>query len=204
MLWYVLLALASLAAFLYIVRAYKQRTTAQRAASSKRFEEIFGDAARRAKSNPTIAIPPATGAATVTMRASAASVRTAPAYLRRERLLSAQHAALFRALESALPEHCVFTHVSLAALIDIPPSVQGREREQRLRVLAQHTVDCLVCSRDFEVTAAVDLETGETAESRIKLECLKAAGVRHLRLDPQALPPLEMLRVHILRAQEPL
>jgi hypothetical protein len=66
---------------------------------------------------------------------------------------------------------------------------EGREREQRSRGLAQHTLDCVVCSPGFAIVAIVDLDDGVTAEARFKAESLKAAGLRYLRWNPFELPP---------------
>lgn len=97
-----------------------------------------------------------------------------------------------------LLDYEILARVSLAAMIDVPAELQGREREQRLRALAQHVVDCVVCSKDMQVMAAVDLEAGSNAESRFKSECLKAAGVRYRCVSPAALPKREEVRVLLL------
>jgi hypothetical protein len=173
LLGYFLLTLLPIAAVIYVVWAYRKRTAERVAVSSKRFSEIFGSAA-------------AAPAASSTSHAAGIPPTRAPA-LKKEKLLDAQHALLFRTLASCLPEHAIFVHVSLAAVIELPPTLQGREREQRLRVLAQHAVDCLVCNQEMQMIAAVDIEDGVNAESRIKSEYLKAAQLRYLRVSPAAL-----------------
>ncbi|MBI4206715.1 MAG: DUF2726 domain-containing protein [Betaproteobacteria bacterium] len=200
MLWYLLIALAPIAAVVYIVWTHRKRAAARVAASSRRFEQILGASSQR------VAAPVAPALTPVSPGASAARVSTAPvaaggaplSYLRKERLLDPQHALLFRMLASGLPEYEVFVHVSLAAVIEIPLAVQGREREQRLRALAQNVVDCLVCSKEMEVIAAVDLEAGATADSRIKSEYLKAARVRYVRINAAALPAATEVRKLLL------
>jgi hypothetical protein len=175
LLGYFLLTLLPIAAVIYVVWAYRKRTAERVAVSSKRFSEIFGSAT-------------ATGTAAPRTSDAAGAPPTQAPSLKKEQLLDPQHALLFRTLASCLPGYAIFVHVSLAAVVELPPTVQGREREQRSRVLAQHAVDCLVCNRDLEVIAAVDVEDGMNAESRIKSEYLKAARVRYLRLSPAALP----------------
>lgn len=192
-----LIALLALAAVIYIVRAHRKRATERAAASSKRFAEIFGAASQSAGWSKATAV--AAGAAMVHGSGAPASAGRTPApYLRKERLLDPRHASLFHLLTSSLPEHRIFIHVSLAAVIEVPPSVQGREREQRWRVLAQNAVDCLVCTGELDVIAAVDLETGNGAEARIKAEYLKAAQLRYLLVSPSALPRPEEMRTLLL------
>lgn len=189
-LWYLLIALLPAAAVIYVVWAHRKRATAQSAASSKRFEQIFGSGLQGAAAAPAATGGSGAAAARVST-APVAAGRATPSYFRKERLLDPRHAVLFRLLVAGLPGYTVFVHVSLAALIELPPSLQGREREQRSRALAQNVLDCLVCSGEMEVVAAVDLEAGDSAESRIKSECLRAAGVRYVRINPAALPGVE-------------
>lgn len=202
MLWYLLLVFILIAAVLYIVWAHRRRAAARAAASSKRFEEIFGAAAQRAATaggaSSAATIADAAPPASVPTSAPVSPRRVPAAYLKRGPLLNSQHAFLFHALVTALPDCHVFVHVSLAALIEVPHTVQGREREQRVRALAQNVVDCVVCSKSMEAIAAIDLEAAESAEWRIKAECLKAAGVRYVRAAPGALSKTEELRALIL------
>ncbi len=115
----------------------------QRAAeSSKRFAEVFGTVAPvRPSQSPATAGP----------------IAAAPLCLKRDKVLDGQHSMLFRALSAALQGHLLFPHVSLSAIVQLPPALQGREREQRLRALAQNTVDCLVCDAETHAVAAIDL-----------------------------------------------
>src|SRR5688572_10048171 len=78
-------------------------------------------------------------------------------FTRKTPLLSAKGEALFEALRSALPEYLIFPHVSLAAVVELAPAIQGREREQRQRGLAQNTIDFLVCDQHKRAVAAIDL-----------------------------------------------
>jgi hypothetical protein len=164
--------------------------------SSERFDQIFGTAARRA------AVPmPATGPAkSPALQPSSAPTprRSAQNYLRKERLLDELHALLFSCLRSALPDQEILAHVSLAAVVELSPAVHGREREQRLRALGQYTVDCIVCNREMTVIAAVDLEGNNGAEKQFKSECLKAAGVRYVRVSSADLSKPGELRALVL------
>ncbi|MNC90504.1 hypothetical protein D3C83_66100 [compost metagenome] len=69
-----------------------------------------------------------------------------------------------------------------------------------MRALAQNAVDCLVCDKAMTVIAAIDVEDGASAESRIKSEYLKAAQVRYLRINPSAFPRPDEIRAMLLGA----
>jgi hypothetical protein len=184
---YLLITLLPIASVIYVVWAHRKRNSERIAASSKRFSEIFGSVAQPgAVSQPASAAP---------------GVRPVPAsWVKKESFLKPQHASLFRALASSFPEYQMFVHVSLAALLEPPPAVQGREREQRVRVLAQNAVDCLVCDQAMTVLAAIDVEDGDSAESHIKSEYLKAARLPYLRINPSAFPRRDEIRAMLFGA----
>jgi intracellular sulfur oxidation DsrE/DsrF family protein len=184
LLGYFLLTLLPLAVVIYVVWTYRKRRAERIAASSKRFSDIFGSAPKPIHS------PPAS---------VAAAVSSVPAsYVKKDKLLDPHHALLFHILVSSLPEHAIFVHVSLAAIVDLPPGVQGREREQRLRALSANAIDCLVCNKAMEAIAAVDIEDGVNVASRIKSEYLKSARVRYLRVNPAALPAAHEIQALLL------
>jgi hypothetical protein len=192
---YWVLGLAPVVAVIYLVWAYRKKAAAQAAATSERFERLFGASSRR-----LVTADAASSAAEVAARqtpAVPASGRTL-SYARKERLLNPHQAQLFHALKTALPDYEVLAQISLAGMIEVSALGPGREREQRLRALTQHVIDCAVCSRDMQVIAAVDLEAGSTAESRFRSECLKAAGVRYICVNPAALPGREEVRALVI------
>ncbi|OGA39177.1 MAG: hypothetical protein A3G24_18840 [Betaproteobacteria bacterium RIFCSPLOWO2_12_FULL_62_13] len=200
MLAYWLFGLALVLAIAYMVWAYRKKAAAQAAARSERFEQIFGSTSCR-----VAALDPAARAAEVSTpqpSVTPGSSRAPQRYARKKRLLGQAHALLLSTLRSALPEHEVFAHVSLAAVIEIPQRIQGREREQRAHALAQHTFDCVVCSKEMQVIVVVDLEAGNSAQIRFKSECLKEAGVRYMRADPVELPPHEQIGALLLGARD--
>ena len=196
MIWsvaWVLLALLPVAAVIYIIHTYRKGSAARAAASSDRFTRIFETAeggAPRADAAPAAVPAPATAAA----RPS----RGTGSYARRMQMFTAQQVQLRELLRRGLPDHEVLSSVSLAAVIEVCGLPEGREREQRWRALAQQTVDCVVCSNEHAVVAVVDLDSGSTAETRFKSECLKAAGVRYLRWSPLERPRNDEIRVLIL------
>lgn len=189
MLGYVLLALLPIAAVAYLVWFYRKKHAERTAASNKRFAEMFG---------------PDTGSRTGVPGAAAAKAATAstPAPVTalcspKEKLLAGQHAAVFHALVAALPGHRIFPLISLASVVDLPHAVQGREREQRQRGLAQATLDFLVCDEHTRPIAAIDLQDG-AGEDPFKSEYLKAARLRYLRMSAIAVPENAALRSLVL------
>ncbi|MBI4195019.1 MAG: DUF2726 domain-containing protein [Betaproteobacteria bacterium] len=179
MLAYWLLGLAPVVAVAYIVWAYRKKIATRAAVSNERFERMFGTQPQRAPAPASAAVP------------SASQGRM---FSRKERLVSENHGRLLSTLRSAMPEHEVFAHVSLAALVDLSPHLQGREREQRQRALTQYGVDCVICDGDMRIVAAVDLDAGNGAGARFKSECLKAAGISYLRVNPAEMPRDDTLR----------
>lgn len=187
MLGYVLLTLLPVAAVIYLVWFYRKKHAERTAASNKRFAEMFGP-------NPRTNMP----GATVPKPALAPTAAPIAALcLPKETLLAGRHAVLFHALVAALPEYRIFPAVSLASVVDLPPSVQGREREQRQRGLAQATLDLLVCDEHMRPVTAIDLQEAGT-EDLFKSEYLKAARLRYLRLGPTAVPDSAALRSLVL------
>lgn len=178
------LVLAPVVAIAYLVWAYRKRSAARVAASSDRFARIFEPGAQRSAT----ATAPAGTASLDEAAASAIAPRGLSPYVRRAGLLSAGHARLRDALRTALPAHEVFAHVSLASLIELTGVPEGRERDQRLRALAQQTADCVVCDKTFSIVAVVDIESGQSADRQFKAECLRAAGVRYLRWHADEIP----------------
>lgn len=193
MAWYWFLLIATLLVG-YAVWSYRRKAAQRAAASRERFEKIFGEFERGARA-------PAPAAAPARQAASAA------AFSARERLLSEIEASLYGLLRAGLPDHEIFAQVPLGAVIGVPEAVGGAERERRLQGLARHRLDFVVCDRNFRIVAAVELEMPGGAEEagarRFRAECLKAAGVRLVRVDPSAPPRHETLRALVCGAPHP-
>jgi hypothetical protein len=178
--WYLFLFVALLLIG-YGVWTYRRRVAERDAASRERFERIFG-AIERA---PQPARPPAREAG------------SSPAFAARERLLGETEALLYRLLRSGLPDHEIFAQVPLSAVVGVPEAIAGAERERRVQWLARQRLDFVICDRDFRVIAAVEVEAPDAADAsarQARVQCLKAAGIRFVRLDPAAPPAYEALR----------
>lgn len=200
---YALIALVPVLCVAWIIWSYRSKAAARVAARSERLAEILGAglqegaiAAPAAQAAPApLPAAPAPGPA---LQPAPAAIAAAPLYAAKPRWLDPPRARLYEGLRRGLPDHTVFALVSLAALLDVPPAVQGRAREQRLRALGQYTADCVICGADMRVLAVVDAESTLDADARFKADCLKAAGIRHVRVDPAQLAAGTGLRALIL------
>lgn len=128
----------------------------------------------------------------------------APArYQRRSRMLDPAQTVLYYLLKNGLPDHEVMPQVGLASLLDVAAEIAGGEREQRLRGLAQHRVDFVVCNKAMQPVAAIDLIEQEapaalTAAPDFRTQCLAHSGVRYLKLVRTALPGRNDIRALVL------
>lgn len=72
-------------------------------------------------------------------------------------LLENDSSALFRRLRTALPQYVVLSRVSLAAFLEAKGGDSGSMAAARAD-LAQQVVDFLICTADFRIVAAVELD----------------------------------------------
>ena len=116
---------------------------------------------------------PSTSASAATAVAAAGKARAA--------FLSGPAKLAFLVLKAGLPDHHIFAHTSVSALIDA----------NAVPALANLPIDLLVCSKELAIVAAVDLSTGAQSDAlvaREKEQRLRGAGIRYLRFAPDALP----------------
>jgi hypothetical protein len=128
----------------------------------------------------------------------AAILRTPPLRVR-DRLLDKPATLALYAIRAAMPDHEVFVRVSLSELVDVPETVHGFDRAQRLKKLAPLTVDFAVASKAMQLVAVIDLEDSHpTAEQRelqrMKAEHLRMLPVRHLTFSRARLPKYQDIR----------
>lgn len=188
MLWLLLLpVLAGVVGF--AVWDYRKKAAARAAASQSRFEEIFKGPAAAAAASPD-SVPPFRPSATVAVSPVPQASTAIAAVRAGDRFLGPAAAAIYHELRAGLPDHEVFANVMLASLVS--PSGSGRDREQQLRRLSQYQVDFVVCDRELRIVAAVEIEAASSAEAvgmrRFQADCLKAAGIRLVRIDAAAVP----------------
>lgn len=125
-------------------------------------------------------------------------------FVRRERVLDPVQTVVYYLLKNALPDHEVLSRVSLQQVLDLPQNAAD-DREQRLRGLAQHTVDFVVCNKALQPVAVIELLEQEPPAALVTAQdfrsrCLANSGVRHLRVLRTALPRREEVRGLVLGA----
>lgn len=196
MAWYLFLLFAAGIIFFGVWSSRKQ-IAAREAASKARFERLLNAPAQPAApadpAQPAAAASPSTPSPSLAVPAPAKAPAAAPA---RERFLGQAETLLYYLLKTGLPDYEVFAKVSLASVISASGS--GHEREQQLRRLAQYRVDFVVCDKSMRIIAVVEMDSAVAAvgagEQQFKVECLKRAGIRLVRVNPAALPKRDQVR----------
>lgn len=196
--WFVI-TLAWIALVAGIFWAYRRKQAKLEAEREKQFTKIINEV----KADPAVAVvaaepalPPVPLVAVVpptTQRAPVADCSGRPS------LLPQPHALLYFILRTGLPDHEIFANLALADVLDLGSSLQGYDREQKTRSLAQLKVDFVVCTRKLEVVAAIIIGDAAPALASIDKpglteQWLKAAGVRSVRIDRTALPRHHQVR----------
>lgn len=190
--WFLfLLAVAGGVAF--AIWNFHRKTAARKAASEARFEKIFKGPAQIPANPP----PPASAAAESSAPAKAPPEASAAPPAAAQRFLGQAESLLYYLLKAGLPDSEVFAGVSLARVV----GAAGEGREQQLRRLAQYQLDFVVCDKNMQVVAVVEVESAAGADAagdrRFKSDLLKQAGIRLIRINPAALPQREQIRTLI-------
>jgi ribosomal protein S11 len=184
-LWYVLgIAWIAVAVGIFVVYNRKQRERG--AARAAQMAALLAEVKGHSKTAPV--------AAAVTVAVGA----TGPEFSRKQRLLPQPAALLYYVFRAALPDHEIFAGLALRDVVEVAGTTSAAQREQLLHKLAQHPLDLVVCNKRFEVVAVV---VGNSARAQgdgaqFALECLQAAGLRVVSIDP-ARPPRRQ-EVHAL------
>ncbi|MEO7728829.1 MAG: DUF2726 domain-containing protein [Burkholderiales bacterium] len=176
--WY-LAGLVWIVVMVFIVSRYTRR---QRRRSTERATEMAALLVNL-KANPTAAIEglePTVGPA------------GAPAFNRKARLLPQPVALLYYVFRTGLPDHEIFAGMALSDVVDVASAPPGAQREQLMRRLAQQRVDLVVCNKQLEIVAAVIVNNSASAAAadgrQFATQCLQAAGIRAVSVDPAAPP----------------
>jgi hypothetical protein len=107
-----------------------------------------------------------------------------PQFGRKRRLLPPPIALLYFVFRTGLPDHEIFAGVALDEVLDIEAGL--REPLTR-KISQQRRLDLVVCTKQLEVVAAVIVSAADDGE-QFAGQCLQAAGVRVVRVDPAAPP----------------
>lgn len=213
---YLLLVLIPVAAIAYLIWNHKRRMAERNVASAGRLHEILGSVAQPALARtgdrpaPPDALPAEAPLPSAMPGASAtpAAAGTAPAlYAVRKRVLSPPQTLLYYLLKTGLPDHLILPRVTLAALLDTGPALNGFAREEQVRRLASLTVDFAVVDRNMQPVVVIELAAPDSggaaqADRDAARSRLDAAGVKYIELDPAALPRKDALRALVLGTPE--
>jgi hypothetical protein len=170
-----------------IFRIYQKKAAEREAASSKRFDEIFGGAAKLPSQTP----PQSTfSPAPITANSAPALITPPPsAWVTQEKFLQPRGKLIYYLLKSELPDHEVFAQVSLGAVI---------AATQPLRKPLEGTIDFVVCDKQMKPLAAIGF-TGMADVDSIGAS-ISAAGMRWVQFVPDALPQRGDIRALVLGA----
>jgi hypothetical protein len=128
------------------------------------------------------------------------TTKRAGAYRRRQ-LMTDNEQEFFGRLVAALPDHYVFPQVAMSALIEAASTDKKTAHSDRLKV-AQQRADYVVCTRNCEVVAVIELDdrTHSAAKDALRDGRLEQAGIRTVRFQSRNKPAVAALRVAVLGA----
>jgi len=114
------------------------------------------------------------------------------------RFLQGSAKVLYLVLKAALPEYHVFAYARLA---DVLKRVGRRLPSQTRAQLAQSRLDFVICNKDLVLVALLDLSDGTRPDDPAKQQLqapLSAAGIRYVRVAPNAIPKPSEVRSLVL------
>lgn len=118
---------------------------------------------------------------------------------RSRRLMTENELEFFGRLVAALPDHYIFPQVAMSALLVSTSADKKTSHADRLRI-AQQRADYVVCTRDCELVAVVELDdrTHSNAKDQLRDARLEQGGIRTVRFQSRAKPTTEAIRAAIL------
>lgn len=126
-------------------------------------------------------------------------------YLPKSEYLSKAEQTLYLILRAALPQHHVSPRARLGDIVQVKIGPQGMERLKIFRKAANLPVSFVVCDKNWQIVAAVDLRDPDlTSEPRarklemIKERCVQAARLRYITVEPSNMPRYPQLRAQVL------
>lgn len=178
--WY-LIGLIWIALLAGMVVLYNRRQKKRSAAQAEKIAALLADLK--------------SGAATAAKTEPAAAAPAAPAALaefrKKQRLLPQSTALVYYIFRTGLPDHEVFTGLTLADVLEPAPVSSMTGQGQISKLMAQR-LDLVVCTKQLEVVAGVVIgarsDPMRAAAADVIAPCLQSAGIRLLRVDPAAAP----------------
>jgi hypothetical protein len=105
---------------------------------------------------------------------------------------------LFHRLQEALQDFIVITQTQMSSFLDVGAS--GGDWQTAFNRISQKSVDFLVCTKDFNVVAAIELQDSthlrpdRQRNDEFKRAALEAAGVRLIEYHARSLPSTEEIK----------
>lgn len=161
---------------------YRRKAQQREAASQERFAKMFEGA------SPMLAAGGAADGAAAPV--PPAALATAPVASRR--FLGQAETLVYLLLRASLPEYSIFARVPVTAVLGNPHALRA----------ARALVDLIVCDRNMQIVAAVELREAK-AGARSDAAVFREAGVRLVELDPRALPKRPEVRGLVLGEEKP-
>lgn len=156
-----------------------------------------------------IAVVLVLAAAFVALQLQGAKGKNRTGTYRRRQLMTENELEFFGRLVAALPNHYVFPQVAMSALIEATSSNRKLAQGDRLRI-AQQRADYVVCTRQGEVVAVVELDdkTHSRAKDQLRDARLEQAGIRTVRFQSRQKPSPAAIFVAVVgpmpdKAREP-
>jgi hypothetical protein len=108
---------------------------------------------------------------------------------RRRKPMTDNELEFFGRLVRALPDHYIFPQVAMSALIEAASSDKKKALSDRWKI-AQQRADYVVCAKNGEVVAVVELDdrTHSSAKDQLRDSRLEQAGIRTVRFQSRAKP----------------
>ena len=180
--WFVI-GLAWIALMAGIVVAYNRKHRRRSAERSSEMAKLLADL----KANPRAAVD------AVAATTGPGTAPPNPQFSKKQRLLPQPTALLYYVFRAGLPDHEIFAGLAVADVLDVVPAAGGAPSAQPLPGrLAQRRLDLVVCTNQLEVVAAVvasgSAEARQADDARFLTQCLQAAGIRVVTVDPAAPP----------------
>lgn len=124
-------------------------------------------------------------------------------YVQKKPFITVPEQTLYFRLTKALPEHIILAQVNLPRFIETKNS--SFKYYAKIKELS---IDFLVCSKDFSITAAIELDdsshnrTKQKERDEKKNKALKAAGIQLIRWNIKTLPDERKIQADIFKNKE--